>query len=207
MMIIHEVIFWVLICIETLICIFSAVNDREEEMESPILFTIGILGFCATMYFMKSDVTLAILRDIKTNWSSYLLHAGVYFLMGLVWSIFRWFLKANKAGREFNEWWDEHQKYVRNRIKNRTKQTEAEIIKEAEDVFNERRAAKIPSAKNSKWLITLWIVLWPFSLVRYAVGKAFADFFTYVFNRMRGVYDAISNRAFGETKFKIDKEE
>ena len=200
-----EILFWVLIGIEAIVCLYSAID--EEEMESPGMFTLGLLGFFATMYFMKHDLTIGILTDIKANWPTYLLRVGSYVLLGLLWSMFKWFRKAYKAGKDFKKWSETFNEEIEREIKNRTKKTEQEILNEARIEFDTRRDAYMPKASENKGTITLWAVMWPFSVIRYIIGNALKDFFSMIFNKLKGVYDAISDKAFGKTKFEFRQEE
>jgi hypothetical protein len=65
----------------------------------------------------------------------------------------------------------------------------------------------MPKASENKGTITLWAVMWPFSVIRYIIGNALKDFFSMIFNKLKGVYDAISDKAFGKTKFEFRQEE
>jgi hypothetical protein len=76
------IVFWLFVGMLSIIYIFSVENDKYIFS---IIFTIiaGIIYFSAIV-------------EILSNWQSVLLFGFLYFLVGSVWSIYRWFRYCKK---------------------------------------------------------------------------------------------------------------
>jgi len=51
-----------------------------------------------------------------------------------------------------------------------------------------------PEVLKNKRMITNWVVLWPFSVLRYVFGNLIADIVTWIIERFDRVYEAITDR-------------
>jgi len=101
------------------------------------------------------------------TWQSFSIGVAVYVALGIVWSVWRWI------------------KYVKATV----------------ELYNERKGGKLDdfakssiksavSASNNKSKITAWIAYWPWS----AFWNITGDFFKFIYDNMKAVYQKIANR-------------
>lgn len=128
-----------------------------------------------------------------------LLYVLGYFLIGVIWSFIKWWVKVNKAAQKYKETWEafikdykprnstvpkEHQNYI-----NRQKQ-------EWESQISGRRDITKPIASQYKEKISVWIIYWPFSLFwsfLHDFVKNMVEFFVLKFQKF---YQKISDNAY-----------
>lgn len=99
----------------------------------------------------------------ELNFRKLLISSIIWLIIGLGWSFFKWFKFARKQ-------YIGYQKH-----------------KNGTDKSN-----WIPKVSDNKERITTWIVFWPFSVIRYAIGNLLRDFFNGIIKIFTGWYDRIA---------------
>lgn len=149
--------FW-LLC--SLISVIFIVALENENHWFPTCLT---LAFGAV--YWKALTTLAL------SWHALALGLLVYAVIGIVWSMFRWFRFVKAKADYFRE---QHGSSLTD--------------SQRQDLAREIRAS------HNKSRITGWIAYWPWSLVWNLTG----DFFKMIYEGLQGVYQKISDKAIGK---------
>jgi hypothetical protein len=148
--------FWFTVVISSIIFIASIENDHYA--------TPSILAIVLGALFWKTIIAIAIV-------------IGIYALVGIVWSLFKWFRYVQKISTQFTE------RYGKTL-------TESQL----RDLKNEVRVSQ------HKARLTGWIAWWPWSLTWGLTG----DLFNSLYDFMVNIYQKIVDSALG--KFTVVKD-
>ena len=137
-----------------------------------------------------------------------LLYVLGYFLIGVIWSFIKWWVKVNKATQKYKKEWDDFIKNYESKKSSVPKenmnlknlQYHQNYIKrqkeEWESTIRNRRDTNKPYAIECKEKISVWIIYWPFSLFwsfLHDFVKDMAEFFVLKFHQF---YQKISDTAY-----------
>lgn len=154
--------FWVLLAVLSIIFIAAIENEKYFV---PTLITIGFAGA-----YWKAFSALSL------DWRAVAIGVGIYALMGILWSVFRWFKFVKSAAGEYRK--------------------KADGILTQSQLSDLRREIGV---SNNKSRITAWVAYWPWSLIWNITG----DFFTMIYENLEGLYQKIADHAIG--KFQIEE--
>lgn len=144
--------FWILTLISSIIFIASIEHDHYTT-PSILALILGILYWKAIAAF---------------SWQTIGITVGVYALVGVLWSMYKWYRHVNKAVREY-----------------RVRYGAILSLKEKADLSREL------SASSNKSLLTGWIAWWPWSFAWGLTG----DFFNGLYDLMANAYQRITDHA------------
>jgi hypothetical protein len=150
--------FWLLATIASVI-IISCVENEHYPTPSIVAILLGVVYWKAI---------------VAAPWHLIALVAGVFVLIGLLWSVFKWFRHVNKTVAQY-----------RNDYGTTLDESRMDGLK------------RECSAYNHKAMITGWIAFWPWSLLWSLTG----DFFSMLYDAMTNIYQKISDH--GVSKFTV----
>ena len=152
--------FWLLAFISSIV-IIACVENEHYPFPSILLIVLGAI-------YWKPIVAMP--------WQTILVAIGIFAVVGLLWSAFKWHRYITKIAREYRE---------RN----------GNILPESclRDLKNAM------SVSRHKAMLTGWIAFWPWSMLWSLTG----DFFNMLYDAMTNVYQKITDNAL--SKFEVEK--
>ena len=108
-----------------------------------------------------------------------------YFVLGGIWSIFKWYRLNIKIRNSYN-------RAINN---NSSKDYAKSYAKEINSV-----RSFPPVANEQKSTIVFWIVSWPFSIVTWILGDFVVDVCNYIYELLASVYTSITKSIFADFK-------
>jgi len=147
--------FWALTLIASVIFIASIENDHYA--------TPSITAIVLGIVFWKPLIAV--------GWQTLALIVGGYALVGVVWSVFKWYRLVQKSAARYAE------KYGNTLTPSQRSELKSEI-----------------SVSGHKARLTGWIAWWPWSLAWGLTG----DFFNFLYDTMVNAYQKIADRALGK---------
>lgn len=171
--------------------------------ESPGFATLSFIASLAAAEFIFG---LPVIDTIKAQPLSIVAFAAVYLLAGIAWSIPKWWFHVRNLRDEYLE---AIQKFLDQEGAN-IKAEDFDFEGELGDHWSSYNAPywdnKIPPrASENKSRILTWVLYWPFSMVWTIIDEPFRRAFTMVFERIRGLYQRISESAFSDVPIKSKK--
>ena len=132
--------FWLLFGGAAILIIWfleSALDYERDRDNGGGFFSTLTLAACILLYYFfgSSEDVRNILIYLKDHPGQALLRVGIYIVLGLVWSIFKWYF------------------FLHNKNEYLTKKFENDNLRESD----------FPKAKNNKSRIISWMSYWPFS--------------------------------------------
>lgn len=168
-----------------LIILFLEVSlEKDEDSGGGWQSTIVVAGFLIAYWFLDgSDNIRNAFSYVINNVVTVILYVLGYIAIGGIWSIVRWYFflsfKSNKALDKINTMDSYSNSYS--------------------------KAFTIPTASENKYRIMTWMVYWPFSAVWTLINQPVRNTFRFVYIKLEGVYNSISNRMFADVQAKFDK--
>lgn len=175
--------FWLMVIIGFIVVTYCI--EQEEPNGWHALWTCLFIG--AGLYFLGS-------REAITNALQYVIDhpmrsifAGLtYFVFGTVWSIFKWYFFLKEQQRK-DKW--------------PTKTVYEDAADKSSFKARESRTVKIPfQAKDYRSDILMWMTWWPFSAFWTIINDPVRKAFEWIFDRMEGTFNRISQRVFDSTQ-------
>lgn len=147
-------------------------------MDSGKWFSFAIFIGLLTVFVLFGT---AFLSFIMLNLKVILIGAISYFVLGGIWSVFKWYRLNIKVRNSYN---DAVSKGLNH----------DHAISRAKEVNHVRSVP--PSPAYHKSTITFWIVSWPFSIVTWILGDLVVDVCNYVYELLAGIYTSITKNIF-----------
>lgn len=188
--------FWitVVIVIDLLIC---------EATDSPIigLFSIIVAGVA---YQFLADVD--IVEYVLTNPLSTLGLVFAYFIVGLVWCVFRWILFSLDARTKYREiqecFFSEHKLNSIGKIPHSLKVKWEEYLNHNTPYYGAKAYKSFPpKVRYFKRRITTWIGYWPVNMVWFIVGDFIHRVAKAIYNFVSGFLQSITDKLFENEAF------
>ena len=153
------------------IVIVSILSMLEDEDVNGWLLGLVIGVYLVLNYFFgNKDFFIDLLSWVKHNPVDVFMYVIGYFLLGVFWSIARWYFYVSDDL--------EKQKYNFDNLCGKTE--------------NDKFAPTLPSYSKNKDLIALWISYWPFSIIWNLTYKFFRRITILIRNKFEKVYTSIS---------------
>lgn len=146
-------------------------NDEVNGWALSLILGVYVIG---NYFFGNKDFFINVLIWAKNNPFDTILYFIGYFMMGLIWSIARWYY------------------YVSDRLEQQKYEFDNRYSKTEKDKF----VPSLPSYSENKDLIALWISYWPFSILWNSTYKFFRRISIWIRNRFEKVYNSISDSLF-----------
>ena len=127
-----------------------------------------------------------------------LLYVLGYFLIGVIWSFIKWWVKVNKAAQKYKDTWKAFKKDydTQSRVAKENKRYIEEQKKNWDSHIIGKKDIEKPIASKCKEKISVWIIYWPFSLLwsfLHDFVKDVVEFFVLKFHQF---YQKISDTAY-----------
>jgi len=158
--------------------------------ENGYIIFFDILIYLALLEIAFDSPVLKVITDNPLN--TFLCFIG-YFVIGTVWSFFKWYLTVNKYVNDYND----------NKTEFRKNLNSANDKTISEKEFDERwqrypHKPRRPHAKNEKSTISYWIGYWPISVVFFFFEDFFKKIIEHIMNVFRGVYTKIEEKQYSK---------
>jgi hypothetical protein len=156
---------WVFWTVSILISLFviGLLDDHDETSKWLVLMFLLIGGIAGLNMFVASISFKAILA-----------YVGIYLASGIIWSLFKWWLRGKKYSNELN--------VLSTQVAQQKNSMEHNAASEFRHKVNKVRRAL--TASENKGRITAWICFWPWSLLKTCTFNLFDN----LFEVLRGVY-------------------
>lgn len=164
-------IFWSILIIAFL-CIVASIEDRgKAEIGTPTIVLV-VLGML--FFVLCRDIYTNLFQNVQFNTSTTLSIIGGYLICGVFWSFFKWWQYVKTQALLYHD-----------RLK-RYANTDPNDYK--------------PLVSENKGQISAWILYFPFSLIRYAIGNLLKDLMNWIVESFSKWYDMITDSHFTKVK-------
>jgi hypothetical protein len=174
--------FWIAFVVASGLIIFfleSALEELNEDDGGGWKSTLTIIGFVGLYWWLGDSADLlSILQYIKTNTVGFLTWIGVYILIGLVWSVVKWYFFLLNA-----------------RDKAVERQKDGRILENYE----------LPTAAKNKARIITWMSYFPFSMLWTVINEPFKRLYNFLYGRFVSVFERLEKYVLGELRAKNEE--
>ncbi len=175
--------FWLAIAVFSLAIIFFL--ESEDT---------GIGAFLMFPLFASYLVFIAKVNIFALNPITLLTYFLGYLGLGVVWGFIKWISYSFQMKDKFLEFKQSYVEYVRADKTVITAEQEFSLFN-----YSCRQDTAAPQASNNKSKIIRWMTYWPWSAVWTIINDPVKRFFVFVYNRVGGLFDKISNTIFKNT--------
>jgi hypothetical protein len=185
------IVFWLVLLAEIVLLFFLVENEHG------IWATISLVSFIAALHFLfKIDV----LAFVTNHFLAILVSAGIYFIIGSIWCMGKWWLYCK----------DQHNLYETNKIEwlkgkgivntkvipENLKQTWTDFTRSR---WNETWAI-VPSVKENKSRILRWMSFWPTSIIWSLIDDFVRRIFNMIYYAIADYLQSIADKIYANTK-------
>lgn len=174
--------FWAILCVGSLIVMACTEIDDTEAA-----FGWTTVCFAATIGLLIWLSEVNAFSWLVANGKTVVYWGAAYLGVGVVWGVAKWFFYLMRV----------RDKLVEYRAQN---DITGAMTLEQQTAF--RRANYIsspsipPEVKDSKGRVIFWMIYWPFSAPWTLINEPVARFFNFVYNRIAGMLQGMSDRLF-----------
>lgn len=148
-------------------------------------------------YFKNASV--GFFQFLGDNMYIFISAVFVFFVVGAIWSIFKWNKKTSEEADCYEELL---QTFLRREnvldISELTVEQKEKLLEYIEENY------RISRLRDNKSLIISWILNWPFTLLHYIFVELLGDFANYIYKKISRVYEEIALR--NSMKYRNDME-
>lgn len=186
-------------CLLTLflvILIFSVVRNPSIP---GLLFLLSLLGLVFSIGLAQHS-EYPVGEFVQEKWRGILLGVLLYLVVGVSWSLYKWYGFSINARRDLREWLKAHPILVQ--VPGETEQDfscrlQAYALSVPNPVtFNKKTHKFELLASEHKETILIWMSLWPLSLLRTLVEDLVLRMWENLYRFFSGLYQRISDRIF-----------
>ena len=126
-----------------------------------------------------------------------LLYVLGYFVIGVIWSFIKWWLRVNETAQRYKEERDKffkEQKHIS--AVSKSYQKTDHVIDRWQSHIEYKEDIKKPVASKNKEKISVWIVYWPFSFFWSLINDIVKRIVEQFVIRFQKIYQSISDKAF-----------
>lgn len=178
-----------LICAVELVFLFLAVIN---EWVGSAFLSLGLSGLA--LHFLGG---VDVLTFIKSNTANIFALLLLYFVIGLVWSLFKW----RKLVVEFKETYLQAKKDILGSLESTDDEVVLDKIKSRLGYYN---TVSIEDQNNKK-KITNWIAFWPVSVLVYLLADLFVEIADKIYRSVKFVFNKITQVVLGKEFEEIQK--
>ncbi len=172
--------FWVLSA--AIFCLITALVENESGFWATVLF-VGSLASLNWWY------KIPLLTTIKLNPGKALIIVGIYFLVGVIWSVVKWYFFLHKRLVRYNnikaELLREHSAAI----------LTPELAVELRDRLSYEDKQPV-LASDHKADLTRWATYWPFSIVGTLLNDVVRVIWEYIYEILQSTYQRIADSMF-----------
>ena len=187
------------------VLVFILLTIEVEKRSTFLIFLTVALYFGGLILFSNRGWTpFDVIACIHTYWLEFILGGVVYFLIGTVWSVVKWWSFVRGERRRYDKVFYAYVKC--NELENIpvsewTKEKVEEFDRELRRTCNYDDQIRVrPQVENFKEEIFLWIGFWPFSALWTIIDDPFKRICTGIYNLIGKQLQAISDNAWKGTK-------
>lgn len=184
-------VIWLLLVID-----FIAITTLVEYEEGFWATVVAIGSIVGLNYLWK----LHLIDTIKANPGHTALLVLSYFVIGVFWSVAKWFFFLHKENFKYET---AKAKFLQSKnAQTLTGELAAKLFEELERINShayyekEKINATPPQALNHKATLTRWATYWPFSMVGFALNDVVRKTWTFIFELLQSTYQRIANYVF-----------
>jgi hypothetical protein len=182
------------------VAVITALVENDEGAWATLVFVGTVLSL---QFFSK----IPILNYMKRNPGHTLVYVGIYFAIGIAWTLVKWYFFVHNQIVKYNE-------FKRAFLKGKGADTltpalAAELADEATRLSGyDRNVAAAPDPANHKSDLTRWGTYWPFSMIGTALNDIIRKAWEYVYEILQTTYQRMSKAVFktAEADFKMAQE-
>lgn len=189
--------FWALLAAAAVVLFMCIAGERTGRATLSVIATFALLAL-----FGDFNV-LAYVRDHGLAFCLYL--AG-YFAVGTAWAVGKWWFYVRKQRVKYDErkraFLEGHGVAGDAIPENLKAEWQAVVGGHGVDDYAIPRSIRslVPRARDNKGKIMTWMVYWPWSFIWTMIDDPIRKFFKMIYNRIQGVLESISARAFQGTE-------
>lgn len=177
------------------LAVFIAITALVENDEG-VWATLVFIGTVLSLQFLSK---IPILSYVKMNPGRTLLYVGVYFAVGIVWTLIKWYFFVHNRVVKYNNFKSAFLK--KNNAALLTPELAANLADELESGVRYTRdgsgiSASAPDPANHKSDLTRWGTYWPFSVVGTALNDVIRKAWDYVYEMLQTTYQRMSKAIF-----------
>lgn len=171
---------FVLLCVVEIVLLF-VLTEKEHGFAA----TASLVGFVAALQFYFGVDVWAFVQANVTALSASVI---AYFMIGVGWSIFKWYWWVGKEADSLKEKKEEH---IRGAFWN-AKETNQE---DKDKFWTKFVKEHIPNPKTEKARILRWMGYWPVSALWFVLNDFVREIFNHLYYRFVAVYQKITDAA------------
>lgn len=157
--------------------------------ESGLFFTIGLF---VSAIIMVGIITLpVVINFVMSNILMIVIGFVVYFIVGGIWSIFKWWRFNVDIKKQYDEI-----------IAKNPNASMSAILNSFEGYAYNDILTIPPLASNMKSKIVMWIVSWPLSIITWILGDLIVSICNSIYDILGNVYSKITKSIFGDNVIK-----
>lgn len=179
-----SVAFWILLSVVVVASAFFL--EQEDGFKTTFLMVVFfVLAYASNR---SSFVPFG-----EWNWSVIALYVAVYFTMGVIWSVVKWYFAVARRVENYEEWKEEFLRY--NGIKNISDLTgvlREQFIRDA----SIRGFTRTPQVSEHKATILMWMSYWPISAPATLLNDPVRKMFRMAYRNIAAQLQNMSDRMF-----------
>lgn len=176
--------FWITFTI--LAMIVTILVETESGTWATLIMAGSIVGFS---YVCKWSLLVL----VKMHPVHALEMIGIYLLIGIAWSIIKWYFYLRKSLRKYNE----------NKAKFLESEEAENLTPELANDFHSRyyygTNRVVPSAKDHRGDFIRWSTYWPFSFIGTMLNDVVRKIYSYAYELLQGTYQKMADHIFKGT--------
>ena len=167
-------------------CAITALVENDEGVWATIVF----VGTVLSLNFLSK---IPILSYVTANPGHTLMYVGIYFAVGIVWTLIKWYFFVHNKSVLYKNY---RAKFLKARKTDElTPALAAELQESVRSDFDLRNAdvtGAAPDPIDHKSDLTRWGTYWPFSMVGTALNDIIRKAWDYVYEMLQSTYKAMS---------------
>jgi hypothetical protein len=165
-------------------CAITALVENDEGVWATIVF----IGTVLSLNFLSK---IPVLDYVKLNPGHTLMYVGIYFAVGIVWTLIKWYFFVHNKVVKYNNF---KAKFLKDRKTDTLTPALANELIESCSRYGV--SADAPDASDHKSDLTRWGTYWPFSMVGTALNDIIRRAWDYVYEMLQTTYQRMSKSIF-----------
>lgn len=166
--------FWILIIVSVGLIVWfleKALLDEYDDTGGGVKATLVIIA-ATTLYFFfgSKEHVIDAFNYVKDNPEQILLWFGLYLVVGVIWSVVKWFFFL-------------HDKKIYYKERKKSGYSDSFVL---------------PTAAQNKYRILSWMYYWPFSTIWTIINQPIKRAFKFIYAKIESTFDKISASVFSD---------
>ena len=182
---------WFFLEVLAVVILLCVLVEKDEGVWATVVF----IGTVLSLNFLSK---VPILDYVKTNPLRTLAYVGIYFAVGIVWTLIKWYFFVHNKVVAYNSY---KAKFLKeNKAESLTPELAAKLADELSNANGYRNtrgvSAAAPDPADHKGDLTRWGTYWPFSMVGTALNDIVRKAWDYVYEMLQTTYHRMSQAIF-----------